>query len=576
MRILIAEDDPVSRRLLEAVLVKWGYEVIVTRDGEEALEHLQSPDPPRIAILDWMMPGMDGVQVCREIRSTIKEPYIYILLLTAKSRKQDAIEGMDAGADDYITKPFDVNELKVRLDAGSRIINLQTELLSARETLRVQATRDPLTGLPNRLLFSNRLTYSLEQARRHDELVAIIFLDLDHFKLINDTLGHSIGDGLLKEVAGRLVNSLRKVDTIARMGGDEFTVIATGLKRAEDAEIVAQKMLQAFSNSFQIEGHELFVTPSIGISIYPTDGCDAETLVKNADTAMYRAKEQGRNNYHIYTESSSNTTVEWVTLESHLRRAVERREFILYYQPRLSIKTGQTIGAEALVRWKHPELGIVPPAQFIPLAEESGLIVPIGEMVLRTACIQNKTWQDAGLPAIDVAVNVSARQFHKEDLRETVKKVLDETGLAPEYLGLELTESTLMQDPDAAVEILSELKSMGVKLSIDDFGTGYSSLSYLKRFPIDAVKIDQSFVKEITTNSDDAAIAEAVATMAHRMKLKVIAEGVETIDQLECLRRLGCDEMQGYFVSRPVPSEEFEALLLEESRRKVDEECQAA
>ncbi|MHB1189948.1 MAG: two-component system response regulator [Armatimonadota bacterium] len=564
MRILIAEDDLVSRKLLEAMLTKWGYEVVVTCNGDEALKILQGSDPPRLAILDWMMPGTDGVEVCREVRNTVKEPYIYILMLTAKSRKQDSIEGLKAGADDYIVKPFDANELKVRLNAGNRILNLQAQLFSAREILRKQATCDPLTGLPNRLLFSDRLTYSLSQARRHENLVAVMFLDLDRFKLINDTLGHNTGDALLKEVAERLSRSLREVDTIARMGGDEFTIIATGLSSPKDAKRIAKSIIQSFSKGFHVDGHDLFITPSIGIRLYPLFGSDAETLVKNADTAMYRAKDQGRNGYHMYAEGSNKASVEQVTLESNLHQAVERGEFVLHYQPRLSIETGRTVGMEALVRWQHPKLGMISPMQFIPLAEESGLIEPIGELVLHSACAQNKAWQDMGFPPINIAVNVSARQFHRGNLHKTIHRILNETGLEPQYLGLEITESTLMQSPEAAIEILGELKAMGMTVSVDDFGTGYSSLSYLKRFPIEAVKIDRSFVREITTNSDDAAIAKAVIAMAHSMKLKAIAEGVETLEQLNLLRSLDCDEMQGYFISPPVPAAEFTEILRRE------------
>lgn len=561
MRILIAEDDPVSRRLLQAVLVKWGYDVVVTSDGNEAWEVLQAPDAPRLAILDWMMPGMDGVQVCKAVRDKGDEQYTYVLLLTARSQKQDLIEGMHSGADDYVTKPFDTNELEVRLCAGKRVLDLQAELLSVREALRREATRDPLTGLPNRLLFGDRLTHNLCHAKRRDEQLAVMFLDLDSFKLINDTLGHSIGDDLLKMVAERLTTALRDVDTIARMGGDEFTVIMTGLSGVEDAASIARRALQAFSTPFQLGSHELYVTPSIGISLFPSDGLDAETLVRNADAAMYRAKEEGRNNYQIYTEALNAAAVERVTLERNLRRALERNEFVLYYQPRLSIKTRQVLGVEALVRWRHPELGLIPPAQFIPLAEDTGLIVPISEWVLQTACRQNKAWQDAGLLSVDVAVNISPRQFHQDDLRSTVESALFTSGLESQYLGLELTETTLMQNPETAAEILRELKDMGVKLAIDDFGTGYSSLSHLKKFPIDSVKIDQSFVREITISPDDAAIAGAVVAMAHSMNLRVTAEGVETLEQLEFLKSLNCDEMQGYFIGRPMPAEDVEVLL---------------
>lgn len=576
MRILIAEDDPVSRRLLQAMLSKWGHEVVVTCDGKEAWEELQNPDPPRLAILDWMMPGMDGPQVCRQVRSRCKEHYIYIILLTAKSQKQDAIDGLSAGADDYVSKPFDANELRVRLNTGARILKLQSELISTQETLRMQATRDPLTGLPNRLLFGDRLAHGISQAKRRKEMLATVFLDLDNFKLTNDTLGHGIGDALLKKVADRLSESLRHVDTIARMGGDEFTIILTDIKSEANVEHLAKKALDAFSESFHVEGHDIFITPSIGISIYPRDGEDAETLVKNADTAMYQTKEKGKNNYCVYTEAFNHATTERISLENNLRKAVEREEFILHYQPRLSIKSGRILGVEALVRWRHPGHGILPPAQFIPLAEETGLIIPIGEYVLRAACAQNKAWQEAGIAPIGVAVNVSARQFHREDLQTTVQRALDDTGLDPQYLGLELTESILMQNPSASINILDKLIAMGIRLSLDDFGTGYSSLSYLKRFPIDAVKLDQSFVREITTNVSDAAIARAVIAMAHSMKLEVIAEGVETLEQLEFLRSLSCDEMQGYFVSHPVPAEECEILLRKDCDASLGFQLEAA
>jgi diguanylate cyclase (GGDEF)-like protein len=565
MKVLIAEDDPISRRLLEATLTKWGYDVVVACDGEEAWQILQEEDAPRLAILDWMMPGMDGVQICAAARASQDEPYIYILLLTAKSQKQDIIQAMKSGADDYLSKPFDVGELEVRLNAGRRVLELQTELLSVRETLRKQATHDPLTGLPNRLLFGDRLTRSLSIADRHQESVAVLFLDLDRFKLVNDTLGHSAGDALLKQVSARLSGTLRQADTVARMGGDEFTIILTGTCSEAQVARVAEKVLQAFSKGFQIGSRELFITPSIGISIYPMDGKDAETLVRNADTAMYRAKERGRNNYHMYTEALNTAAIERVALEADMRKALKRNEFVLHYQPRYSIKTGTTVGAEALIRWHHPNHGIIYPNQFITLAEETGLIVPLGEWVLRSACAQTKAWLDEGLSLTDVAVNVSARQFLTADLHKVVQSALADTGLEPRYLGIELTESTLMQNPDHTADVLRSLKSMGLQLYIDDFGTGYSSLSHLKSFPIDALKIDRSFVKEILTNADDAAISKAVTAMAHGMNLRVVAEGVETLEQLEALIALGCDELQGYFLGRPVPASSFGEMLREET-----------
>lgn len=561
MRVLIAEDDPVSRRLLEAVLVRWGYEVTAVSDGLAAWDILQQEDGPKLAIIDWMMPGLDGIELCTKLRALCQESYTYVLLLTARSRKEDIVQGLDAGADDYITKPFDTNELKVRLNVGRRITKLQDDLLSIKETLKMQATHDSLTGLPNRLLFSDRLTYGLAQAKRHNHTLSVMFLDLDGFKYINDTLGHDVGDLLLKEVAGRLTHSLREADTIARMGGDEFTVILNDCEGEVGASAVANKILEAFAAPFNLEGRELYITTSVGISMFPNDGLDVETLVKNADTAMYRAKERGRNNYKMYTQALNTATVERMELETGLRRAIDKGELRVFYQPRVDIRTGRTLGCEALVRWQHPTMGLIYPAQFIPLAEETGLIVGLSEWVLHEACKQNKAWHEDGFPCTDVAVNISAKLLQHGDLVKMVKSVLSETGLDPMYLDLELTESTLMHNPDRATQVLREVKDMGVKISIDDFGTGYSSLSYLKRFPVDAVKIDKSFVKDIANDPDDAAISGAVVAMAHSLKLKVIAEGVETLEQLEFLRSLNCDEMQGYFISRPVPADELTQIF---------------
>jgi len=561
MRILIAEDDPVSRRLLETALIKSRYHVITACDGSEAWNILRTEGAPRLAILDWMMPGMDGVQICREVRKLRGGPYVYIILLTARDRKQDLLEGMNAGADDYIIKPFDVGELRARLYAGKRILDLQTELLCTREILEEQVTHDLLTGLPNRLLFGDRLTQRLAQSRRSRKPLAIMFLDLDHFKLVNDTLGHNVGDNMLKQVAERLAVAVREADTVARMGGDEFIAILSDISQPQDAAAVAQRVLKTLSEPFVLNNQELFISASIGISVYPSDGADSETLVKNADAAMYRAKDQGRNRWLFYTEDLGAVASERVKLETGLHRALERGEFVLYYQPQVDLKTGGLIGAEALLRWRHPELGLLSPAQFIPLAEETGFILPIGEWVLRTACAQNKAWQDAGFPPMDIAVNVSAVQFQRDDMVDTVRQVLEETGLEPHYLSLELTESILMRNPEAAAGILRNLKTLGVQISIDDFGTGHSSLSYLKRFPTDIVKIDQSFVRDVASDPDDAAIAGAMVAMAHSMSLRVIAEGVETLGQLHFLRSLNCDQMQGFFVSRPLPSEEFVDVL---------------
>ena len=431
----------------------------------------------------------------------------------------------------------------------------------AEERLRVLAYHDPLTGLPNRALFHTLLNQALAKAQRHHRLGAVLFIDLDRFKNINDTLGHPIGDLLLKEVAARLLTCLRQSDTIARLGGDEFTILLEEVAHEQDAIIVAQKTLAVLAEPFNLAGNEVFVTASIGISLFPHDGSDVEALLKNADTALYRTKEQGRNGYTLYTAEMNATALKRMALENSLRRALERQEFLLYYQPRVALDTGHMLCIEALLRWQHPELGLVLPDQFIGLAEETGLIMPIGEWVLRTACAQTKAWQASGFPALRVSVNLSARQFKQPTLVDQVAGAQRDTVLAPGSLELELTESTVMQDAEDAITKLNALKRLGVHLSIDDFGTGYSSLEYLKHFPIDILKIDRSFVQGIPGDSDNGAIVRAVIAMAHSLKIKVTAEGVETAEQLGFLRAYRCDEMQGYYFGLPLPTHEFLKLF---------------
>ena len=388
----------------------------------------------------------------------------------------------------------------------------------------------------------------------------MLFIDLDQFKTINDSLGHSAGDQLLIEVARRLQACVRRMDTVARLGGDEFVVLLTEVTQ-QGAGDVARKILDVVARSFQFNEHELGVTPSLGISIYPQDGRDFETLLKHADTAMYRAKDAGRNAFQFFTQEMNAAALERLMLENSLRQGLERGEFILYYQPQIDVRSGCIVGAEALVRWRHPKIGLVPPGKFIPAAEISGLIVSIGEWVLRESCRQNRAWQDAGLPAITIAVNISSLQFRGGQLEANVRSVLAETGMPANYLELELTEGILMGGADETVETLRRMSDMGVKLAIDDFGTGYSSLSYLKRFPIDKLKIDQSFVRDIVHDPDDRAIANAVISMGHSLRLSVIAEGVEQQQQLEILINEGCDEVQGYYFSAPLPANEFSEVL---------------
>ncbi len=427
----------------------------------------------------------------------------------------------------------------------------------AEERVRHLAHYDELTGLPNRSMFNQRLAHALAQARRNDKPLAILFIDLDRFKNINDTLGHDAGDRVLKEVAERLRGCLRESDTAGRLGGDEFVVLIEELSQPVYVAGVAQKILTAVTKPLILDAQEFHLTASIGISTYPDDSKDMQSLLKNADIAMYRAKEQGRNNYQFYSAQMNVHTLERLALESNLRRALERDEFLLHYQPKVDIGSGRITGMEALVRWQQPTKPLIPPAQFIALAEETGLIVPIGEWVLKTACAQNKSWQEHGLPPLRVAVNLSARQFGHETLLQDVARVLNETGLDPTALEFEITESMVMHNPEHAVKLLTKLKAMGIRLSIDDFGTGYSSLNYLKRFPIDSVKIDRSFIQDLPGDGDDAAITRAIIAMAHSLRLKVIAEGVETEEQLSFLRNHGCDEMQGNYFSKPLPENEF-------------------
>jgi diguanylate cyclase (GGDEF)-like protein/PAS domain S-box-containing protein len=427
--------------------------------------------------------------------------------------------------------------------------------------LHHQAYHDALTGLPNRLLFIDRLTLAVADAQRLGLMAAVMFMDLDRFKLINDTLGHTIGDMLLKSIGERLLEVVRDRDTVCRLGGDEFTIILENIECMEDAIVVAQQILDSFKEPCLIEGHELFITPSIGIALYPDDGTEIEPLVRNADTEMYRAKETG-NTYQLYTKAMNSQAFERLNLENDLRKALDRSEFVVYYQPQMNISGGEIIGMEALVRWQHHSRGLIPPIEFIPLAEETGLIVPIGEWVLRTACEQSKKWIDMGFPPMRLAVNLSARQFQQKNLVQSVAQILEDIGLLATYLELEITESIAMHDVEHAIITLEQLKDLGVQISIDDFGTGYSSLNYLKKFPIQTLKIDKSFVHDITNDPDDGAIAASVILMAHSLKLNVIAEGVETREQLSFLRERFCDEFQGFLFSGPITAAEFEQLLI--------------
>ena len=441
-------------------------------------------------------------------------------------------------------------------------VQAENAVRESQEQLNNYLTRhDALTGLPNRNFFRDRLTHAMARAKRTGLMMAMIVLDLDRFREINDTLGHTAGDKVLQAVAKLMRESLREVDTIVRLGGDEFTIILEDIAHTDRVTALAERILHVFSNPLVIDGREIYVTASTGITLYPhgVDGVDA--LLQAAEAAMHHAKEEGGNTYEFYVPEMNVPAAVNLDMEYLLRRALERQEFVLHYQPKVAVKSGRITGVEALIRWNSKELGPVPPAKFIPLAEKTGLIVPIGEWVLKTACAQNKAWQEQGYPPLLMSVNLSPRQFRQKNLLETINGALRDTGLNPGFLELEITESMIMLRPEQAIAILQQVHQLGVQLSVDDFGTGYSSLAYLKRFPVQKLKIDQSFMRDLTVDRDDAGIVTAVVAMAKSLGLEVVAEGVETAEQLAFLAKLDCEEYQGYYFSRPVPADEFTRLF---------------
>ena len=524
------------------------------------LEHL-SNGGTGLVLLDLSLPDSMGLETFARVYA--HSPTVPIIVLTGNDDQTVALSAVKSGAQDYLVKGRLDRELLVRS------MHYSIERKRYQVQLEHQANYDALTGLPNRNLLHDRLRQAV-YSQREKRAIAVVFMDLDHFKFVNDSLGHSTGDLLLKAMSERLRSVLREGDTVGRVGGDEFVLILNDQSNEEIIYRAMQRISAKVAEPITIDGKELHVSCSAGISIYPQDGRDVDTLLKNADAAMYRAKEHGRSNFQFYTSEMNERVNERLSLENALRRALERQELILHYQQKVSLKTGQIVGAEALVRWMHPEWGLVRPARFIPLAEETGLIVSIGEWVLREACRQSRTWIDAGLNPGIVSVNLSVRQFRQEGLVRSVSRILQDTGLEPSQLEMELTESMVMGNVDQAIGVLQGLKQLGVALSVDDFGTGYSSLSYLKDLPIDTLKIDRSFVRDIGSGdqADDGVLAQAIISLGHALHLKVIAEGVETDAQLRFLRRHGCDEVQGFFYGEPVPPEQH-ARLLEKAKRKA-------
>jgi diguanylate cyclase (GGDEF)-like protein len=562
IKILLVDDNGGDARLLCEMLngpSSRKYDLTHRESLEKAMTHLVA-DPVDIVLLDPGLPDAQGLGAVRRVHASA--PRVALVVLTRLDDELLAAQALQEGAQDYLIK----GQIEGRglLRAVRYAIERKTMENAARAmALQIahSAHHDFLTDLPNRMLLNDRINQAIALAQRHAKKVAVLFVDLDGFKHVNDSLGHSIGDKLLQSIARRLVGCARGTDTVSRQGGDEFVVLLSEMQHPEDAAIAARRMLKAVAETHSIDQHDLHITTSIGVSVYPDDGRDAETLIKNADTAMYQAKENGCQSYQFFKPAMNNRAVERQSLEDGLRRALERQEFALHYQPKINLRTGKITGAEALLRWTHPTRGSISPAQFIPVAEDCGLILPMGAWVLREACKQGRAWADAGLPAVTMAVNVSAIEFRDERFLEGLFAILGETGLDPRSLEVELTEGVLMKRAKSTASILQTLRERGVQVAIDDFGTGYSSLSYLQKFPVDALKVDQSFIRQISAIGDDATLVTAVIGMARSLKLRVVAEGVETLEALAFLRAHDCDEAQGYYFSRPVPSQRFARLL---------------
>ena len=551
-------------------------EVVDAASGPDAIELFIS-ERPDLIFLDVEMPGMDGLEVCRRIREIPQGASVPIMIVTGSDDRKSIDEGFKAGATQYKTKPLNWSLLSRDVQYILRASNAFNALKRQEDRLRYLAYFDPLTNLPNRRSFTEQLGRIIHQARRHERTAALLFIDLDNFKRINDSIGHGRGDLLLVEIARRLAVELRQEDTIsymavdegeehdgsteiARLGGDEFTVVLSDIEDASDVETVAKRILLKLSEPIPLNNYNPVVTPSIGIAIFPVDGQDADTLVRNADTAMYEAKAHGRACYRFYNEQMNAMAVEHLRLEEELRQGIVDNDLVLHYKPLISARSGRIAALEALVRWPHKRRGLVMPGEFIPVAERTGLIVELGNWIVEQVARQSAIWDQAGLSDFSFCLNVSPLQFNQPNFYDLVAEFLDRTGISPSKLEFELTETAIMTDAEANIERLGALKKLGISLAVDDFGTGYSSLSYLKQFPIDTLKIDRGFVGDIP-NPDSCGIVDAILALAKTLGLKVVAEGVETAQQMDYLLERDCDLMQGYFISRPVKAEDIPALI---------------
>jgi diguanylate cyclase (GGDEF)-like protein len=578
-KILIVDDDPDALVVMSATLEAAGFLVSTASDGADALRQFRA-DAYDLVMLDVDMPGMTGYEVCAALRSEAGE-LLPIVMVTGMDDVSSVDAAYRAGATDFIAKPISWALIGHRVRYLLRGYQIVRDLKAAEGRIRRLAYFDSLTGLPNREHFRHRLASALEIGKRHERPLALLCIDLDNFKRINDTLGHGVGDELLRTVASRLREALRASDAVgragpegadenlSRLGGDEFMVLLPEISAPDQPGIVAERIVRTITQPMRLTQHEVLVTPSIGIAVYPADGCDPETLVRNADLAMYFAKRRGPGTFTFFAATMSAGALKRLTVEGKLRGAIAGNELSLQFQPQFDLSTGLISSMEALLRWNNAELGAVPPSEFISIAEETGLILPIGEWVLRTACAQAKAWHDEGLPVARMAVNVSALQLSRRDFAEVVRSVLQDTGLRPELLELEITESAIMQNEAWTEEVLKELKKIGVEIAIDDFGIGYSSFSRLKEFPIDRLKIDRSFVQHLHNKGEDQAIASAIIAMAKTLRLEVVAEGVEEFAQLMVLQDERCTLAQGFLLGHPLSPSEAR-LLLHRSADKAD------
>ena len=551
--VVLADDDPSIRLMVRHVLESEDFDIVEASDGLEAIKAVEKHHPALI-LLDAVMPGIDGFTTCQQIKEKVHTD-IPVMMITGRDDDASVERAYEVGAIDFITKPIKWAVLK------HRVKSVVAKVIAERK-VQLLAYRDTLTGLPNRLLFADRLEQAVIRSERSKTSMALMLVDIDDFKLVNDSFGHDAGDKLIKAVGDLISKSLRRADTIARLGGDEFAVIIEGIEGPEDAISIADNLTTILEHNVRLDDQETYTSASIGIAVFPGDGKDARTLLKNADTAMFRAKENGRHCFQFYKPEMSVSAMERLDLENSLKSAFEKDQFIIHYQPVIDIHKNEVVGVEALLRWQHPEKGMIYPSDFISVVEECGLIVALGEWMIFSACKQIKVWQDAGLENQNVSINRAPRQFKEQDLVTVFTQAMSENGIEASSLSVEVTERTLIDNVGEVEATLKKLRAMGLKIVLDDFGTGYASLAYLKDFPVDVVKIDRDFVTGIPDNVEDSTIVDAIAGLTRGLKLPLLAEGVENERQLDVLKGLGCQYAQGFYWSKALPGDEYEQFYM--------------